>query len=82
MGALIGQSVCRLLALVREAIDSTRTGASGNSQSLLQEHVFEVKTKSKSVVADGNQPATRCDELSSNWQSILHILAGRIVYSG
>ncbi len=33
VGTLIGQSACRLLALPREAIDSTRAGASGNLQS-------------------------------------------------
>ncbi len=31
--ALIGQSTCRLLALAREAIDSTRAWASGSLQS-------------------------------------------------
>ncbi len=30
VGALIGQSACRLFALAREAIDSTRVGASGS----------------------------------------------------
>ncbi len=30
--ALIGQSACRFLALAREAIDSTRAGASGSLQ--------------------------------------------------
>ncbi len=33
MGAVIGQSACRLLALVREAIDIARAGASGSLQS-------------------------------------------------
>ncbi len=33
VGALIGQSTCRLLALEREAIDSTCAGASGGVQS-------------------------------------------------
>ncbi len=32
MGALIGQSACRLLALARESIDSTRAGASRSLQ--------------------------------------------------
>ncbi len=33
VGVMIGQSACRLLALAREAIDSTRAGASGILQS-------------------------------------------------
>ncbi len=33
MGALIGQGACRLLALAREAIDSTRVGANGSLHS-------------------------------------------------
>ncbi len=33
VGALIGQSACRLLALARVAIDSTRAGASGSLHS-------------------------------------------------
>ncbi len=33
VGALIGQSACRLLALAREAIDGTRAGASSSLQS-------------------------------------------------
>ncbi len=32
VGALIGQRACRLLALARAAIDSTRVGASGSLQ--------------------------------------------------
>ncbi len=32
VGALIGQRACRLLALAREAIDSTRAAANGSSQ--------------------------------------------------
>ncbi len=32
--AVIGQGACRLLALVREAIDSKRAGASGSLQSV------------------------------------------------
>ncbi len=33
VGVLIGQSACRILAFAREAIDSTRAGASGSLQS-------------------------------------------------
>ncbi len=33
VGALIGQSACRLLALARETIDSTSAGASGSLKS-------------------------------------------------
>ncbi len=35
VGFLIGQSTCRRLALAREAIDSTRAGASGSLQSAI-----------------------------------------------
>ncbi len=35
VGAMIGQRACRVLALAREAIDSTRAGASGSLQAAI-----------------------------------------------
>ncbi len=43
VGALIGQNTCRLLALVREAIDSTRAGASGSLQSATTDLYMKIR---------------------------------------